>query len=69
MKFEKPECIAMMQYGCDPSKFALPKKDGVQCCVMKLGEKTIEATKSMFLVNFPPFFYDFINTKFACIGS
>jgi hypothetical protein len=49
---ENPEYIAMMSYGRDPSKFSLPKKDGVQRRAMKLGEDTIEATKAMFSVIF-----------------
>lgn len=27
---EKPEFIAMMEYGQDPTKFSLPKREGVR---------------------------------------
>jgi hypothetical protein len=54
---EKPEYIAMMEYGRDPSKFSLPKRSGVRRRVMKLGADTIEATKTMFSVLFPLFLY------------
>jgi len=54
---EKPEYVAMMEYGRDLSKFSLPKRNGVRRRVMKLGEDTIEATKAMFSVVFPLFLY------------
>ena len=43
---EKPEFVSMMEYNRDPTKFSLPKKDGM----MTLGENTIEDTKAMFVV-------------------
>ncbi|KAF8071963.1 hypothetical protein FPV67DRAFT_1412468, partial [Lyophyllum atratum] len=49
---EKPEFIAMMEYGRDPTKFSLPKKDGVRRRVMKLGEKTIAETRDLSAVSF-----------------
>ena len=48
---EKPEFIAMMEYGQDPTKFSLPKREGVRRRVMKLGEEMIEKTKAMFAVS------------------
>ena len=67
---EEPEFIAMMEYGWhDPSKFALPKRDGVRQCVMKLGEEKIEAMKAMFLVMLPIFLYGLWSTEFTFIGS
>ena len=60
----------MMEYGRhDPSKFALPKRDGVRRRVMKLGEENIEAKKAMFLVMLPIFLYGLWSTEFAFIGS
>jgi hypothetical protein len=49
---EKPEFIAMMGYGRDPTKFSLPQQEGVRRRVMKLRENTIEETKAMFVVGF-----------------
>jgi len=48
---EKPEFIAAMSYG-RTSKFTLPKWDGIQRRVMKLGEENIEYIKAMFVVRF-----------------
>jgi hypothetical protein len=62
---EKPEYIAMMEYGRDPSKFSLLKRNGVRQCVMKLGEDTIEATKAMFSVLFPLFLSGLQSTEFV----
>ena len=47
---EKPEFVSMMEYKWDPTKFSLPKKDGVRWRIMTLGENTIEDTKAMFVV-------------------
>ena len=41
----------MMEYKRDPTKFSLPKKDGVHQQIMTLGENTIEDTKAMFVVH------------------
>ena len=40
----------MMEYGRDPTKFSLPKREGIRRRVMKLGEETIEETKALFAV-------------------
>jgi len=40
-----------MEYNQDPTKFSLPKKDGVRQQIMTLGENTIEDTKAMFVVH------------------
>lgn len=40
----------MMEYNRDPTKFSLPKKDGIRRRIMTLGENTIEDTKVMFAV-------------------
>ena len=40
----------MMEYKRDPTKFSLPKKDGIRQRIMTLGENTIEDTKAMFAV-------------------
>ena len=48
---ERPEFIAAMSYG-RPSKFTLPKRDGVRRRVMKLGEVTVQEIKDMFAVIF-----------------
>jgi len=40
----------MMEYNRDPTKFSLPKKDGIHQRIMTLGENTIEDTKAMFAV-------------------
>ena len=40
----------MMEYNQDPTKFSLPKKDGIHRQIMTLGENTIEDTKAMFVV-------------------
>jgi hypothetical protein len=42
---ENPGYIAMMSYGCDPSKFSLPKKDGVQQGAMKLERTQLQQPK------------------------
>ena len=47
---EKPEFVSMMEYSRDPTKFSLPKKDGIRQRIMTLGENTIEDTKAMFVV-------------------
>lgn len=47
---QKPEFIAMMEYGRDPKTFSLPKRDGVHRRVMALGKETIQETKDMFSV-------------------
>ena len=44
---EKAEFIVAMSYG-RTGKFMLPKWDGVQRWVMKLGEENIEYIKAMF---------------------
>ena len=41
----------MMEYGRDPTKFSLPKREGMWRRVMKLGEETIEETKALFAVS------------------
>ena len=41
----------MMEYKRDPTKFSLPKKDGIRRQIMTLGENTIEDTKAMFAVH------------------
>ena len=48
---EKPEFVLMMEYNWDPTKFSLPKKDGIYQQIMTLGENTIEDTKAMFVVS------------------
>jgi hypothetical protein len=53
---EKPEFIEMMQYGHHAvPNFTLPKREGVQRRVMKLGEKTINDIKGIFTVSFYSF--------------
>ena len=47
---EKPEFISMMEYNRDPTKFSLPKMDGIRRRIMTLGENTLEDTKAMFAV-------------------
>lgn len=47
---EKPEFVSMIEYNRDPTKFSLPKKDGIRWRIMTLGENTIEDTKAMFVV-------------------
>lgn len=49
---EKPEFIAAMSYGRSTSKFTLPKRDGVQRQVMKLGDETVQEIGDLFLVRF-----------------
>jgi hypothetical protein len=50
---EKPEFIDMMKYGHHAvPDFNLPKREGVQRRVMKLGEKTINDIKELFAVSF-----------------
>lgn len=40
----------MMEYNRDPTKFSLPKKDGIRRRIMTLGGNTIEDTRAMFAV-------------------
>jgi hypothetical protein len=47
---ENPEFIAVMSYGRSSSKFTIPKKDGVQRRVMKLGDETVQEVKELFAV-------------------
>ena len=50
---EKPEFIEMMQYGHHAvPNFTIPKREGIQRRVMKLGEKTINEIKEIFTVSF-----------------
>ena len=46
---EKPEFITAMSYG-RPSKFTLPKRDGVCRRIMKLSDEAVEETKAAFAV-------------------
>ena len=48
---ERPEFIVAMSYG-RTGKFTLPKQDGVQRRVMKLGKENVEHIKAMFVVWF-----------------
>ena len=47
----------MMEYNRDPTKFSLPKKDGVHRRIMTLRENTIEDTKAMFAVRDSLFYF------------
>ena len=49
-KVEKPEFVLMMEYNQDPTKFSLPKKDGIHWRIMTLVENTVEDTQTMFVV-------------------
>ena len=60
-EIEKQEFIAAMSYG-RTGKFTLPKRDGVQRQVMKLGEENVEHIKAMFAVWFLS--YNMLFTKF-----
>jgi hypothetical protein len=52
---QKPEFIAIMEYGRDPKTFSLPKRDGVRRRIMVLGKETIQKTKDMFAVCILPY--------------
>jgi len=49
----------MMEYGRDPTKFSLPKQEGIRQRVMKLGEETIEETKALFTISLFFILWDF----------
>lgn len=51
-KVEKPEFIAAMSYGRSTSKFTLPKQEGIQRQIMKLGHEAVEEIRTMFVVRF-----------------
>ena len=62
---EKPEFIAAMSYS-RTGKFMLPKWDGIQRWVMKLGEENVELIKAMFVVcflSYNMFFAHFFHLK------
>ena len=58
---EKPDFVKMMKYGHHAvPDFSLPKREGVQQCIMKLGKKTINVIKEILAVGFTLIFLIYI---------